>query len=321
MSLKAVVKTITTYNKFLITSHINPEADAIGSELALFELIRKLGKQAVCINSDRMAGHYRFLPGIKNIKHDLKGKRGRFDAILVLDSPTISRIGGVQKILKKVKVIVNIDHHISNSNFGNINWVKPKASSTAEMVYTLYKKTGVAISKEIALYIYVGILTDTGSFNYSNTTNVTHQITSDLLSYGLQPEEIFQWIYENKSLKEVKLLGQVISTLEVEKNGLIACMFSTRQMLVKTDCLPCNTENFINFARSIRGIKIAIFIREDFKKPNYFNVSLRSNGDIDVNKIALSFGGGGHKNAAGCVIRGTLAEVKKKILTEARKML
>lgn len=320
MSIKEVVKALKKYDNFLITSHINPEADALGSQLALFELIKELGKKPICVDNDKVPSHYKFLPGIGNIRQSLK-KTDDIEAAIVLDCPTIERSGKVKKLLKKAKIIINIDHHISNVGFGDVNWVKTDASSTGEMIYMLCKETGIEISKKIALYIYIGILTDTGSFNYSNTTSVTHEIVSDLLGYGLQSQHISHKIYENKPLKEIKLLGSCISSLEIEQNGRIAYMVCTKEMLKSLDCTSYNTENFINIARSIQGVDIAIFIREDLKKRNRFNISLRSHDNINVNKVASFFKGGGHKNAAGCVIKGTLAQIKKKILVKAKEAL
>lgn len=320
MSLKRVIDTIRKYDKFLITAHVNPEADALGSQLALYELIKRLGKKAICVDNDKTPPHYKFLPGIENIKQTLK-KREDFQVAVVLDCPTISRTGKVKNLLKKAKIIVNIDHHISNGKFGDVNWVDSSASSAGEMIYTLYKKMGIEISKKVALYIYIAILTDTGSFNYGNTSSVTHEIVSDLLGYGLQPQDISSFIYENKKISDVKLLGKVISTLKTDKTSKIAYMVCTKDMLKKTGSAASATENFINFAKSIEGIDIAIFIKEDLKSPGEFNISLRSKGDIDVNKMASFFDGGGHKNAAGCVIRGTLTEVKRKVLAKAKEAL
>lgn len=320
MSLNTVIDTIRKYDKFLITAHVNLEADALGSQLAFYELIKGLGKKPICIDNDKVPPHYKFLPGIENIRQTLK-KREDFQVAVVLDCPTINRTGKVKNLLKRAKIVVNIDHHISNGKFGDVNWVDSSASSAGEMVYKLYKKMDIEISKKIALYIYIAILTDTGSFNYSNTSSVTHEIVSDLLGYGLQPQDISSFIYENKKISDVKLLGEVISTLKTTKNNRIAYMVCTKDMLEETGGAASVTENFINFAKSIEGIDIAIFIKEDLESPDKFNISLRSKGNIDVNKIASFFGGGGHRNAAGCIICGTLAEAKRKILTKAKEAL
>lgn len=320
MSLNAVTGAIKKHKSFLITSHINPEADALGSQLAARELLKALGKRSYCVDNDPVPAHYKFLPGIEGIKNNLK-KGADYDAVIVLDCPTAARTGRVKKLFKKTAPVLNIDHHVSNEMFGDINWVKPHSSSTGEMIYALYKKLGVAISKKTALYIYVAILTDTGSFNYSNTSGVTHDIVSDLLGRGLYPRDISSSIYENKTLSSVRLLGKIVSGIKTAQNGRISYMVCTQGMFKKTGSVPSDTENFVNFAKSIKSVDIAIFIREDLRKRNLFNVSFRSKGNVDVNKLAALFGGGGHQNASGCVVRGSLADVKRKVLRKAKEAL
>ncbi|NQT23297.1 MAG: bifunctional oligoribonuclease/PAP phosphatase NrnA [Candidatus Omnitrophica bacterium] len=320
MSVNAIIDAIRKHDRFLITSHVNPEADALGSQLAMYELIKSLGKEAFCVHSDKVPAHYKFLPGAENIKRTVK-KGFNFDAVVALDCPTAKRTGRIKQFFKKAKIVINIDHHVSNTKFGDVNWVSPAASSCGEMVYTLYKKMGVAIGKKSALYIYIAILTDTGSFNYSNTSGVTHEIVSDLLGYGLKPHDISRDIYENKTVSEVKLLGKVIATLKTDTSGKIALIICTKKMLKDAKSGSHATENFINYARSIKLVDIAVFIKEDLKKRKAFHVSFRSKGSVDVNAIANFFGGGGHRNASGCTICGTLADVKRKILEKAKEAI
>lgn len=320
MPIKNVINALKKYNNFLITTHVNPEPDALGSELAIYELLKKLKKKAAIINSESLPEHYQFLEGINVIKHRFP-RNARFDAAIVVDCPNTSRTGRLKDHLKKIRFIINIDHHISNEKFGDVNWVKPDASSAAEMVYRLYEKTKEDISKKVALYIYIAILTDTGSFNYSNTSSVTHEIVSELLGYGLYPQAISKSLYENKRYGDLKLLGHVLSTLTLAQNGKIAYLTCTNNMREKAGSSVTATENFVNFARSIGGVDIAFFIREEEGRRNYFKISLRSKSNISVNKIAATFGGGGHKYAAGCVIKGTLTDVKKKVLSQACKAL
>jgi len=320
MSINTVMNAIRKHDRFLITSHVNPEADALGSQLAMYELINRLGKEAICVNSDKIQAHYKFLPGAENIKRFAK-KDFSFDAVIVLDCPTIKRTGRVKLNIKNADIVINIDHHISNTKFGDANWVNPSASSCGEMIYKLYRKMGVDIGKKTALYIYIAILTDTGSFNYSNTSAVTHEIVSDLLGYGLKPGDISRVVYENKTMVDIKLLGKVISALKTYLSGKVAIMVCTKKMIRDTGSSSHATENFINYARSINSVEIAVFISEHLKKKNIYKVSFRSKGSVDVNKIAGSFGGGGHKNASGCTICGTFAEVKRKVLAKAGECL
>ena len=320
MPIKGVVEALKKFDNFLITSHIDPEPDALGSELALYELVRKLGKKATIINNEKVSEEYSFLEGVELIK--TKPEKGaKFDAALVVDCPNPGRTGGVKKRFSGVKFIVNIDHHISNENFGDENWVDPHASSTAEMIYLLYKEMKIVISEKMAANIYIAILTDTGSFNYSNTSSLTHHIAGELLEYGINPHTISTQVYKNKKYSDMKLLSKVLSTMALLENGKIAYIVCTKDMLRSTKSMVSATENFVNFATSIKGVIIAIFIREEPDKKNCFKISLRSKKDISVNKLAGIFGGGGHKHAAGCLIEGTLSEVKKRLFAKAKDAL
>jgi len=312
--LETICEAIKKSDNFLITAHLDPEPDALGSELAVYELVTKLGKKAVIINDEKVPEHYKFLEGVDIIKTEPEDA-DLLESAIVLDCPTVVRAGKVKKYLKKIKNVINIDHHISNEKFGAANWVKPDASSTAEMVYFIYKRMGVDISKRVALYIYIAILTDTGSFNYSNTSSVTHEVVSELLGYGLSPHIISNYVYESKAYADIKLLGKVLSTMTLTGRGKISYVVCTNEMIKKTGSSMSATQDFVNFARSINGVIVSMIIREEEGKKNSFKISMRSKNDVSVNAIAAHFGGGGHKYAAGCRMKGTLKDVKKKLIT------
>jgi len=318
MPINKAIAAIKKHDRFFITSHINPEPDALGSELAAYELIKELGKRASVINSDPVPEHYQFLEGVDIIKQDPRNDE-EFDAAIVLDCPNLARTGRVADMVKKINTIINIDHHISNEQFGAVNYVMPNASSTGEVMYSIYKKMEVPISKKVALYIYIAILTDTGSFNYSNTSGITHEIVSELLGYGIHPHVISNYVYENKRFSDIRLLGKVLSRMKYIEKDKISYMICTKDMIEKCGSSIFATENFINFARSIKGVSIAIFIREEPNKKDHYKISLRSKGEANVDKIAQHFGGGGHKHAAGCNIVGPLRQVKKLILRRTRR--
>lgn len=322
--MKQVIEAIKKSNRFLITAHINLEGDSLGSQLAMKELLIDMGKDAYILDNDAVPDHYKFLPKADEISNDLN-KIKDFDVAIVLDCPTLKRTGKVNKIIKeKAKFIINIDHHISNEGFGDINWVDPHASSAGEMVYRLYKEAGVKLTKEVALSLYIAILTDTGSFNYDNTSSVTHEIAGELLGYGLDPALVSESVYERRSLEDIRLLALVLDTLKVDMGGTIAYIEVTKDMLEKTGADITKSEGLINYARSIDKVKVAVLFKEDIKDKNKINISFRSKGNgeiIDVNKIASVFGGGGHTKASGCVINGTLEEAKKKVLAEIEKVL
>lgn len=320
MAINNIIEAVKGCDNFLISSHVDPEPDALGSELAVYEMLKKLGKNAAIINDDDVPENYRFFEGIDMIRTAPRAEE-KFDAAIILDCPTIERIGSVKQYVRGIKNVINIDHHISNDKFGSAHWVDSNSSSTAEMIYVLYKNMGLEINKKIAFYIYVAILTDTGSFNYSNTSKLTHEIAGELLGYGISPDQISDVIYERKSYGDVKLLAKVLSTLKVKENGRIAYLVCTNDMLIKSGSSVTATQDFVNYARAIDGVIISLFIREEAEKPNTYKVSLRSKNNINVNTIAQEFGGGGHKYAAGCVIKGTLESVKEKLLIKAKETL
>jgi phosphoesterase RecJ-like protein len=316
--MKEVIKAIKSNKRFLITAHVNLEGDSLGSQLAMKELLIGMGKEAFILDNDPVPEHYRFLPKAGEVSNKLD-KAQDFDVAMVLDCPTLRRTGKVKDIIaKKAKLVINIDHHISNEKFGQINWVDPNASSAGEMVYRLFKEVGVKLTKEVALSLYIAILTDTGSFNYDNTSSITHDIAGELLGYGLNPALVSESVYEHRSIEDIRLLALVLDTLKINKDSTVAYMEATKDMLEKTKADIAKSEDLINYARSIDKVKVAVLFKEDLMEKDKINISFRSKGDgeiIDVNKIASTFGGGGHTKASGCVITGNLEEVKKKVLT------
>lgn len=323
-TIESIAKSIKKFNRFLITSHINPEGDSLGSQLAMADLLKNLGKDFVILDNDKVPGHWRFLPNVELIRNpECRNlpKSSSFDAAIVLDCPNLARCGKVKKAVKKTGCIINIDHHVSNERFGDLNWIEKDASSVGEMIYRLYKKLNCKIRKEAALCMYIALLTDTGSFNYSNTSSVTHEIVSELLGYGIEPCDISKNVYENKTFGEIKLLSKVLSSLKTIENGRIAYIVVRKKLFEETKTQSSACENFINFARSIKGVKVAVSFREDIKKKDIFHVSFRGAGEVDVNKLASSFGGGGHKNASGCTMRGNFEEIKRNILKRAKSEL
>ncbi|OGW84545.1 MAG: hypothetical protein A2987_01250 [Omnitrophica bacterium RIFCSPLOWO2_01_FULL_45_10] len=315
-----VIEAIKSHERFLITAHVNLEGDSLGSQLAAKELLKGMGKSAVIMDNDPIPQHYRFLPKTDEVlkAQDLTIP---FDAALVLDCPTLKRVGKVRELIQKNKFIINIDHHISNEKFGDVNWVLPEASSAGEMIYRLFKEMDVALTKETALCLYIAILTDTGSFNYENTSSVTHEIAGELLGYGVEPAAVSESVYERRSVADIKLLGLVLSTIRINREGRVAYLKITRDMINETGADLSKSEGLVNYARSIDKVKVAILFREDLKEAGKINVSFRSKGDVDVNGIAAFFGGGGHAKAAGCIIEAPLAEAEEKVIAKVEEVL
>jgi len=321
MGINNMIKCIRDkkYKQFLISSHKNMEGDAIGSMLAMAELLKQVGKKAILLPPENMPDTYKFLPGSSKIKISSSAKDMDYDVACLLDCTDIERIGSVKGCICLTKPILNIDHHVSNTYFGSINWVEPDMSCSSEQVYHLFKKMGISINKRAALYIYIGILTDTGSFRYSNTTADTHRIIAELMQHGIDAVDIYRKIYEGVPRSSLSLLASALATLATAKNGEIAWVHVSKAMLSKHKAGIEDTQDFVNFPRSLKGVKIALAFREARK--GLVKVSLRSNEGVDVNRLAKEFNGGGHRLASGCVLKGTISEAEKIVVTSAKRLL
>ncbi len=318
MSANKIKTIIKKFNKFLISSHINPEGDAIGCQVALASLLRRLGKEAVMLDESPVPHVLQFMKGTENILKEMPANFN-FQVAIILDCPDLSRVGKVSEHIAPDKVVINIDHHISNENFGKHNWVDQNISSTGEMIYDLFKAFKLKIEYDEALAMYVAIMTDTGSFRYTNTTSKTHRIAAELIDKGVDPYEAFGKIYETSSLQDINLLGEALQTLKLTDDGKVAWLWVTKEMLKKTKASLEGTEGIINFARSIEGAEIAILFRETGTEDKV-KVSFRSKGKVDVNKLAAFFGGGGHVTASGCTVFGKMKAVEKKVLAKVQCM-
>jgi phosphoesterase RecJ-like protein len=320
MSLVKVAEEIRKNKSFLITSHVNLEGDAIGSELAMRGLLLSLGKQAVIVNQDSVPSEYRFLPGIKNIRRLRDLKRLSFDAFVALDCSDVGRFRNVARLGERCKVKINIDHHPSNSRFGNVNWIEPFSSSTTEMIYQLYQKLGIPLDKEMALCLYVGILTDTGSFHYPNTTARSLKIASELMRYNLAAAKIYKNIYENVSFADIELLSKIITTMQAWEGGRIVWFEIKKEALKRKKVSIDLSEHVLNFGRLVKEAEVVVLFKENLKQSRQIRINLRSKR-LDVNKIAKAFGGGGHKNASGATQEGSLEDVKRRVLNKIKQQL
>jgi phosphoesterase RecJ-like protein len=306
-----IAEVIHSGTTFLITSHVRPDGDALGSALALYHILRDMGKKAVVYNQDVTPAIYAFLPGAEEIVHSL-GAVDRFDAAFVLDCSDISRIGDEQVKVGSIQKIVNIDHHVSTGTFSKILLTDSQASSTGEMIHRLLRHMGVTITEDIATNIYTAIITDTGSFQYSNTGSATFRAAADLVEKGADCRYIAKSIYETKPVVQIRLMGRVLDTLQLYQGGKVGVISVTQEMLRVEGALPEHTEGLVDMVRSIQGVEVAVYCYELSEKR--FKVSLRSKEDTDVSKIAGTLGGGGHKNASACRVEGDLETVRARVL-------
>ncbi|MBW2557294.1 MAG: bifunctional oligoribonuclease/PAP phosphatase NrnA [Deltaproteobacteria bacterium] len=311
------IEVINSCSTFLIVSHVRPDGDALGSELAMYNVLRGMGKDVVVYNQDETPAMYEFLPGSRNIVHSLDSVNG-FDAVFVLDCSDIERVGDKNNRIGSIKNIVNIDHHVSVGTFSEILLVDSTASSTGEIIHRLLKKMGIAINGDIATNIYTAILTDTGSFHYSNTGSDTFRAAADLVDKGANCRYIAEKIYEARPATQIRLMGKALDTLEFYEGKKVGFIYVTQEMLRKEGALPEHTEGFVDIVRSIQGVEIAACYYEVSR--NRFKISLRSKGKANVEKVAGKLGGGGHKNASACRIEGSIKAVKGKVLGAIRAL-
>jgi len=310
--LKKIAQVLKKNNTFLITTHLYPDGDAIGSEIVFLELLQYLGKKAVAVNDTPLPSLYKFLPGSEKITTKFP-RNFKPEVVIALDTPAIHRLGRIKEHVEKTPFIINIDHHISNTKYGHINWVKVSASAVAEEVISLLEYLKVKIKPRWATCLYTAILTDTGSFRYMNVTPSTHRIAARLIECGVRPEKVAQHIYEANTLKRLHSISRALKNLKVTPNGEIAWISISSYEKYESD------EDIVVYPRSLKSVKIAILFRE--LKFNRVKISFRSKGRVDVNRLAQRFGGGGHPAASGCVVKGRLNSVKKKILEETTTYL
>ncbi|MBF0217508.1 MAG: DHH family phosphoesterase [Candidatus Omnitrophica bacterium] len=319
--MQSVIDAIKERDNFILSSHIKPEGDSIGSQLAMKSLLLAIGKKAAIINQDPVPDNMKFLRGAESIS-DFIPSGFIPQTIIYLDSPLSDRVGSVGDLFDDGLFSINIDHHVSNEYFADVNWVEKDMSSAGEMVHLLYSAFGLKHDMNTAEIVYAAIVTDTGMFNYDNTSPDTHRIAADLITSGVLPNKMFRNIYEGKEWFQVKILGKVLSSLVIEEGGRVAHISLTKEMVHDEGLKYVSTEEFINYPRAIKGVSVAVFFNENAKVNDSISIGFRSNSEIiDVNEIASKFGGGGHKKAAGCYYSGTLDEARKAVLSEIKRVL
>ncbi len=315
--IRAILELIRKKNRFLITSHVNPDGDSIASQLALRKVLLSLGKTVTVVNLHPVPRIYRFLTGAGEILVRRRHSMRPYSALFVLDCGHPSRASGFLG-RRNPPTVVNFDHHITNTGYGDLNWIDTGASSTCELIYDLATKLGVAFDLELATALYTGILTDTGSFRYSSTTPRSMTIAARLLRHGIDPNGIAEQIYDNAEYVSLRLLGKVLGRLGKSADGRISWVTFSHAELSRLSTIS-ETEEFVNYARSLNTARLAIGLKE--VKPGDIRVSFRSKGEVDVSAFASRYGGGGHRNAAGCSITGSPRSVTRRLVADARLFL
>ena len=313
-SISKAIDIIKESKKIYIGSHVQPDGDNIGSLLALGKALNKINKDVKILKVDHIPSDYEFLPGIELIKeYEIERE---LDLFVALDCSDMERLGMGKQFAENANCIINIDHHITNTNFGDINIISPSSAATGELVYELINEMKVEIDKDIATCLYTAISTDTGSFIYSNTTYKTHLIVAKLLQTGIDANNININLYQRKSLERTKLLIDTLKDMEMYLDGKVGIVTVTRELLVSNNAKLEDTEGIISFVRDIDSIEVACLLKEIDK--NEIKISMRSKENVDVSKICSKLNGGGHKRAAGCTLYNGIDNAKKTILEEIK---
>jgi phosphoesterase RecJ-like protein len=320
-----IIQRIKAAKHILVASHSEPDGDAVGSLLALGLALSRIGKQTTWYIASAIPAVYQFLPGVDRIQRSLQSPE-TYDVAIVLDCGDLSRTGENWSSVGQVAVLINIDHHVSNAGFGSHQLIDLQACATAEIVHRLIKSLAIPLDKNIATCIYTGILTDTGSFRFSNTNAAAFAISLEMTDLGVDPYEVAQRVFGSYSLGRIKLLNLALNSIEISHNGKLSMMTITRSMLEDTQTQQEDVDGLINYARRIEAVRVAALIQEQSKDraPTdgcaCFHVSLRSDGSVDVAAMAGTFGGGGHISAAGFQIESTLADIKSKLIAWSERI-
>jgi phosphoesterase RecJ-like protein len=308
--IRAILDVLRQGERFLVCSHSRPDGDAVGSILAMGILLSQMGKSADLVSADRIPAIYRTLPGADFIRSAHR-VHGPYDAVILLECDGLerTRLLGLEEFFQ-----INIDHHLSGVEYGNLNWIDRQAASVGEMVYRLARAAGAQITPELATCLYTTVLTDTGGFCYGATRASTFALAHELVLAGAEPVRIAQQVYFSTSAARMLLLGAALSNLHRE--GRLAWLWVTHNDVVRTCAAEEDCEGIVNYAVGIAEIQAAVFLRE---LPDHrVRVSLRSKGAIDVAALAGRLGGGGHESAAGCTLDGPIHHALLQILGELR---
>ena len=313
--LLEICSAIRQRQHFAVTSHARPDGDAIGSQLAMAYALRALGKTVRIVDKDPAPPQFDVFPGVRDMEIT-PSVEGDLDAVIVMECGDLSRTGvtGFERYF-----VINIDHHPGNKNYGAINWFDEGAAACGEMVFDVIEALGVTLTPEIATHLYIAILTDTGGFHFSHITPRTFEICRRCTEAGAQPEAIARAVYDSSTLGRLRQMGAVLHNLELEAGGRLGLAHLSLKLLEDTGSTHEDSDGVINLPLTVKEIQAVAFFKEI--APDDYRISMRSKGAVDVNRVAGTFGGGGHKNAAGCSINGPYADVRAKLLAELTRAL
>ena len=310
---------LNRHDEFLILSHQDPDGDALGSSLALQAALKARGKRITTANESPVPESLRFLPGWETIRVAADGSE-KFGAVFVLDCSSLERVGpSAERLVARDAAVACVDHHAGNEGFGDPRLVDVEASATAELIHDLLEAVGLPITPEIAASLYAGIASDTGAFRYLNTTPKILRLAARLVEEGADPALTAEALYARKSAGSLRILGLALASLESRAAGQLAALTISRDMFDRARATPEDADGIVQYAKSLLGARVGVLIQEP--TPGEVRISFRSDGSVDVNRVAGVFGGGGHKNAAGARVKGELGQVREAILSAVEQAM
>ncbi len=319
-AIDKIVAALKSAKTVCLSGHENPDADVIGSQIAMASLIRRLSPKASIdiINSGPAPAYLSYLPRMDSIQSASKIVK-TYDVLVVMECSGADRMGNIIDFKTQAKTIINIDHHLHNPNYGHINFVEPVTSSTAELIFKIFERAGLTLTSEEAVCLYTGIVTDTGCFRYGNTNVQTHRIAGKLLERDVPVAMVSERLYMSRTKAAMELLAWALSHLELVMNDRAALLTLPEEVMKKSNAKPDDIEELVNYGLQCESTVISALLKE--KEAGLVKVSLRSKGDVNVNQIARQFGGGGHQNASGCTVPGTLDAVKASVVHAIKAIL
>jgi bifunctional oligoribonuclease and PAP phosphatase NrnA len=318
-SFAEIGRVLREHQRFAVLSHVRPDGDALGSQIALTLSLQAMGKDAKAWNEDGMLEKYSFLPNA-DILVCPPAHPEEFDIAIALDTATQNRLGTAAEAVRSAKLWINIDHHPSNPRYGDLVYIDPEAPATAQILFELMKSEQLPINRAIADNLFAAISTDTGSFQYPNTNARTFEIAAELVRAGVDVGQLSQQTYENYPRRRIELLRVLLDTMRFDAGGKIASFSLSLKMAAEVGAIPEDNEGLIDHLRAIHGVIVAVFFEELIE--GKVRVSMRSKSEsADVCAICQKFGGGGHTLAAGARIRGTLADVQERVLGATRDLI
>ena len=312
---KKIINVITAAKRPAFFCHTRPDGDTLGAAFALKHVLKA---EADIFCETEVTPYYDIIPGIKDLKRG-EFDAGAYDLLVSVDCADAQRIGRYAAAFLKHPNTVNIDHHQTGEPFAKLNYVRPQASSSGELVFNLIKDAGLELNEDCAVCLYIAVCTDTGNFTHSNTTPETYNMAAGLLRFKIDVSYINLKLYKEMPEGRVKLLARALGSLKMYADGKIALLYIGLKDFAECGCKSCDNEGFVEYAANVEGALVGVLLTEIAR--NSYKISLRSKAGIDISRPAMTFNGGGHKQAAGCIVSGNLIDVTEKIVFECSKEL